>query len=86
MPITDEYYSYFDDFEPLLITEDYRNLEPLPITHDHYNHLDHFGEFCECCGSCKYFANETIDGDGWCKKTKTTTDCSDYCGQWKETK
>jgi hypothetical protein len=86
MPITDEYNSYSDDFEPLIITEDYHKLEPLPITHDHYNHLDHFGEFCECCGSCRHFKHETADGDGWCKKAKSMTDCGDYCGYWKETK
>ena len=30
----------------------------------------------KCCGNCKYFKNEDVEGWGWCSLNKTKTHCA----------
>lgn len=39
----------------------------------------------ECCGNCKYFVNEEVDGDGYCDNQERMRHCSCLaCYEWQE--
>jgi len=42
-----------------------------------------FDEFSACCGSCAFFKNGTVCGDGLCVISGDITDCSDHCGNYE---
>lgn len=33
----------------------------------------------KCCGNCKHFKNEDVDGKGWCDEQSWVTGCSKVC-------
>jgi hypothetical protein len=32
-----------------------------------------------CCGNCKHFTNEDVDGKGWCEEQSWITECRMVC-------
>lgn len=38
----------------------------------------------ECCGSCAFFQNEDITGNGWCGYHNTGATCFTFCRNYKE--
>lgn len=37
-----------------------------------------------CCGSCKWFVDEFIEGSGWCCSDETVHHCSEICDEWRD--
>jgi len=37
----------------------------------------------ECCGSCKKFEYECMNGEGICSDSGDMVTCGDYCGDWE---
>ena len=39
----------------------------------------------KCCGNCKHFTNEDVNGYGWCSSLLARTRCgSGMCGEYEE--
>jgi hypothetical protein len=38
----------------------------------------------ECCGSCKWFVNESIEGQGNCASDEEIHHCSECCEEWRD--
>lgn len=38
----------------------------------------------KCCGNCRHFSNEDINGNGWCSEIDDETTCGQTCENWRE--
>ena len=37
-----------------------------------------------CCGNCRHFMNEDINGNGWCSENDDETTCGQTCERWED--
>lgn len=38
----------------------------------------------KCCGNCRHFMNEDINGNGWCSEIENETTCGQRCERWED--